>query len=273
MKHSYITLYLVLLPLLFICLTGTSQTKIELLNYNSSECVEGVYYPNLNKFQNRILEIEKTDDFHLYNIFVVANCSKTQKGEIELKKDTLNLVFRGTREYRVYKETKNDSIEIVTEEWIEEVADCDCAFNLTYKIKGLINKDYIITLNNKIIPKTKHRFKIRKDKPSFKIVNNDTINYIDIYGLKQGLHIHNRTDGKQYSRIEYVDDEKVSGLTNTHYNFNGFDKVETFMKNKKYTFRKYYKNSKLIKTCDTDGSFDEGTNCKYEMGFEKLKTN
>ncbi len=73
------------------------------------------------------------------------------------------------------KETKNDSIEIVTEEWIEEVADCDCAFNLTYKIKGLINKDYIITLNNKIIPKTKHRFKIRKDKPSFKIVNNDTI--------------------------------------------------------------------------------------------------
>ncbi len=264
MKHSRKTLTLILIISSLMSLTCTSQSKVELLNYNSSECKEGIYYPNLYKFQNRILGINKTDDFHIYNIFIVANCSRTEKGEVELKNDTLNLIFHGTRELRVFKEKKNDSIEIVTEEWIEEFADCDCAFNLSYKIKGLTNKDYTITVNGKEITKTDHRFKVRKKEPSFEIYKNDTINYLDIYGLKQGLHIHKRKDGKQYSRIEYVDDEKVSGLTNTYYDFEGFDKVETFMENRKYTIRKYYKSGKLIKICDTDGSFDEGTNCKYE---------
>ena len=264
MKHANKKLYLSLINLFLVSLTCLSQTNVELLDYNTSECKEGIYYPNLYKLQNRILEIDKTDNFHIYNIFVVANCSITEKGEIELKNDTLNLTFHGTRKHRVIRETKNDSTEIVTEEWIEELADCDCAFNLSYKIKGLINKDYIITINGKKITKTDHRFKIRKKEPSFEIVKNDTINYVDIYGLKQGLHIYNRKDGKQYSRIEYVDDEKISGITNTYYNFEGFDKVETFMENRRYTIRKYYKNGQLIKTCNTDGSLDEGTNCKYE---------
>lgn len=264
MKHSHKILFLTLICLTSISLICSAQSKVELMSYNSSECKEGIYYPNLHKLQNRILGINITDDFHLYNIFVVANCSSIEKGEIELKNDTLNLVFHGIREHRVFREKKNDSIEIVTEEWIEEIADCNSAFNLSYKIKGLINKNYIIIVNGEKITKTDHRFKIRKNEPSFKISKNDTINYVDIYGLKQGLHIHNRKDGKQYSRIEYIDNEKVRGLTNTHYNFEGFDKVETFMENRKYTFRKYYKNGKLIKTCNTDGSFNEGTNCKYE---------
>lgn len=264
MKKLNKIFYISLINLFLVNFNCTSQLKIELINYNSSECKKEIYYPNLHKLQNRIIEINKEDDFHTYNIFAVANCSRTEKGEIELKNDTLNLTFHGLREYKINKEKVNDSLDLVTEEWIEEVADCDCAFNLSYKIKGLKNKDYTITLNGKKITESEHKFRVVRKNPTFSILNNDTINFVDIYGLKQGLHIYNRKDGKQYSRIIYSDDEKVSGLTNTHYNLDGFDKVETFMENKKHTFRKYYKNGKLIKTCETDGSFEEGTNCKYE---------
>lgn len=263
MKHSHKILCLSLINLFSVSLTCVSQTKVKLLNYNSSECKEGIYYPNLHKLQNLILEINKTDDFHIIDIFVVTNCSSTEKGEIELKKDTLNLVFHGTRKHRVIREEKKDSIVIVTEEWIEELADCDCAFNLSYKIKGLINKDYIITVNGKKIIKTDHKFKIRRKKASFEIANNDTINYIDIYGLKQGLHIRNRKDGKLFSKINYLDNEKVSGLAKTYYDLNGFDKIDVFMENREFSISKYYKNGKLIKVCDNDGIFAEGTNCKY----------
>ncbi|WP_299126248.1 hypothetical protein [uncultured Winogradskyella sp.] len=256
--------YLALISSFFVNFSCNSESQPELLEYNSSECQEEIYFENLYKLQNRILEINKDNDYHLYKIFAVANCIGTQEGEIELKNDTLNLNFHGKRERRIYKEKQSDSTEIITEEWTEPRADCDCVFNLSYKISGLENKDYVIILNGKKITQSKHKFKVIRKRPAFSVIDNDTINFVDIFGLKQGLHIHNRKDGKQYSRIEYVNDEKVNGLTNTHYNFEGFDKVETFMKNRKYTIKKYYKNGKLIKTCDTDGSFDEGTNCKYE---------
>ncbi len=262
MKQFHKIFCLSLINLFLVSWSCTFQTKLELLNYNSSECKE-VYFKNLYKLQNRILGISKTDNFHIYNLFIVANCSSTEEGEIEIKNDTLNLVFHGKREHRVLKEKKNDSIEIVTEEWIEELADCNCAFNLTYKIKGLKNKDYIITANGKRIIKSEHKFKIRRKKPSFEIADNDTINYIDIYGLKQGLHIRNRKDGKLFSKINYLDDEKVSGLAKTYYDLNGFDKIDVFMENREFSISKYYKNGKLIKVCDNDGIFAEGTNCKY----------
>lgn len=249
----------------FVNLSCDLESQSELLEYSSSECKEGIFFKNLHKLNNRILKIDKTDKFHTYDIFIVANCSGAEEGKIELENDTLNLIFDGKWELdKTFKINKNESTETTSEVWIKELSDCDCAYKLSYKIKGLKNKDYIITANGKKITKTEHKYRITRNQATFEIIENDTINIIDIYGLKQGLHIHNRKDGKQYSRIGYVDDEKISGLTNTYYDFEGFDKVETYMENRKFTFRKYYKNGNLIKTCETNGSFDKGTNCKYE---------
>lgn len=259
------TYYLVLTSVLLVHLSCTSQSKIELLDYSSSECKEGIFFKNLPKLKNRILKINKTDSFHTYEIFVVANCSGTEEGKIELKNDTLNLIFDGKWELDKTSKTKeNDSTETISEVWIKELADCDCAYNLSYKIKGLKNKDYIITINGKKIIKTEHKYRIIRTQPKFEIIKNDTINFVDIYGLKQGLHITYKNDGRLLSRINYIDDEKIVGLDKVRYNWRGFDKVETYIENKKYTVRKYYRNEKLIKICDTDGTFDEGTNCSYK---------
>ncbi len=262
MKLPHKTFYFIITNFLLVSAYCFSQINPELVSYNTSQCKE-VYFKNLNKYQDRILKTIKADDFQTYNLFVIANCSSTEVGAIELKSDTLNFVFHGIREYKTYKEKKNDSTEVVIEEWTEELADCDCAFNISYKIKGLNDKEYKTTLNGKEITESEHKFKIVRENPSFKIIDKDTINYIDIYGLKQGLHIQNRKDGKLFSRINYLDDEKISGLAKTYYNLDGFDKIEIYMDNKEFTISKYYKNSEMIKICDTDGIFADGTNCKY----------
>lgn len=263
MNHFYKILYLSLINVFLIGFTGVSQTKVELLSYKSSECKE-VFDENLYKLQDRIIAINKTDDFHVFDVFVVTNCSGTEQGEIKFKNDTLKLVFHATRECRIIREKNNNSPDIIIEECIEEEADCDCAFNLSYKIKGLANKDYIITANGKKIIETEHKFKIKRKKPSFEIIDNDTINTIDIYGLKQGLHIKNKKDGRLLSKIVYKNGEKISGLVNVFYDFDGFYRIETYIQNKKYTKRKYYNKERLIKICDTRGGFEEGTNCIYE---------
>lgn len=184
MKLPNKTFYFFLINFLLVSTYCFSQINPELVSYNTSQCKE-VYFKNLNKYQDRILKTIKADDFHTYNLFVIANCSSTEVGAIELKSDTLNFVFHGIREYRTYKKKKNDSTQVVVEEWIEELADCDCAFNISYKIKGLKEKEYKTTLNGKKITESEHKFKVVRENPSFKIIDKDTINYIDIYGLNR----------------------------------------------------------------------------------------
>jgi len=263
MKLLQKTLLLSLLSTILASSSCIAQSKPELIEFNSSECKEGTATRNLRKFQNRILEADLTPESHSYKVFVVANCESNSQGNIEFKNDTLYLKYYGKREFVATKTIKTDSTEITIEEWEEVVTDCNCAYELSYKIKGIKSKDYTIVANNQVINKTNHRFRIIRKEPTFKMLNNDTINYVDIYGLQQGLHIEYRKDGKLYAKINYSDGEKLFGLAKTFYDFDGFDKVETYIENRKFTIRKYYKNEELIKVCTTEGDFDEGTNCKY----------
>ncbi len=263
MKNSRITFLLLLFFIVFTSFISNRSINPELVEFTSSECQEGIYYPNLSKLKDRILNISKEGNYHSYEIFVVANCGQASNGKIEIKNDTLNLKFEGAYTFVGYEEiVVNDSIKEVLEVYESEYTDCDCAFNLTYKIKNLKDKDYVILVNGKEVRKTKHKYKIRRSHPKFKIIGNQTVNLVDIYGLKQGLHIFERND-KFSSRVIYLDDEKISGVFIRRYENWKFDREETFMENKKYTKRKFYRNNKLIKECDTDGTFDEGTNCVF----------
>ncbi len=254
--------YLTFIGVLFMGLNLVSQTNIELLSYEPSECKD-VFFKNLHKIQNRILEVNKNEYSLDYKICVVTSCNGAEGGSVELKGDTLNLMFHGSRYYRVHTKKVNDSIDEIFEEWVEPMSECKCMYHLLFKIKGLPIKSYVVKANGKRITKSKHKFKLRRTLPAFDVVGNDTINYIDIYGLKQGVHVSYLNDGRLRSKMNYLNDEKISGLDNVNYNFNGYGKVETFMLNKKYTIRKFYNKGKWVKTCDTDGTYDEGTNCKY----------
>ncbi len=252
-----------LLILIISCFTISCHCKIdskpELIDFNSSECQEGSNSTNLYRLVNRIQDIKIENEFKTYEIFVVANCSRASNGGIEMKNDTLNLKYEGIP---IITESRETEEHIIVESVVVE-SDCDCGFVLTYKIKGLPTKDYVVVANGETISQTPHKYRIVRDKPKFDVVNNDTINLIDIYGLKQGLHIFNLQDGRLYRKINFIDNEMTTGLASVGYNFEGFDMVETYMKDKNYTKRKYYNRGVLIKECDTDGTFDEGTNCEY----------
>lgn len=235
------------------------DSKPELIDFNASECQEGSTSTNLYRLINRIQDIKIENEFHTYEIFVVANCSRASNGGIEIKNDTLNLKYEGTP---IITESRETEEHLIVESVVIE-SDCDCGFVLTYKIKGLPAKDYVIAANGKIISQTPHKYRIVRDEPKFDVVKNDTINLTDIYGLKQGLHIYNLPDGTLFRKVNFIDNEMITGLVRVNYKFDGFDKVETYMKDKNYTKRRYYNRGVLIKECDTDGTFDEGTNCKY----------
>jgi len=214
-----------------------------------------------------------------YDIFIIENCSLASKGEIEVRNDTLNLIYKGETSVIIdtisYKK-HNDGSETLSYTIEEEItiSECDCAFNLKYKIEGLNRKkEYIVLANNIRIEKTKHKYPIIKKSPTFDIIDNDTVNYVDIYGHKQGLHIW-KHNNKLYSKIKFKDNEEFSGLLSTRYNFNGFEKIEMYMDKGKYTETKYYKNGKLFKICDTQESFfEEGTNCKYLKWLKRTIAN
>lgn len=263
-----------------------SNAQVELVEFSSSECLEEQVFER--NYINRILESEINKNFHFYEIFVVTNCSSASSGSLEVQNDTINLKYSRTpveslvrRSERLVKEVNEikglDTLFIKTTiveevyEIMEEVSSCDCAFNFKYKIKGLKNRNYTITANEKLITKTKHKYKIVKTQPTFEIVENDTINFVDIYGLEQGLHI-SKTDKRIIYRFNFEYGQKISGYQN-YYNFKEyndkndyekFDRIEHHMKNGEFVLKKYYLDKKLVKVCESQGiMFEEGINCRY----------
>lgn len=254
---------LIIVMLCIASIDCAAQVKMpQLISYSSSECEE-IYYQNRRKVQNRILNHTITDSSQVYKVFVATNCERTAEGEIEFINDTLKLRHHGVWEFSEEIEKINDSITIVTEIRIEELVECDCAYELVYEISGLKTQPQIVTLNGETITNTKHKYKVRRKAPKFDVVDNDTINLIDIYGLKQKTHVVLRPDGKLLSKIYYVDEKPMSGLAKVRYNTNGFDRIEMHLENGNYTKRIYYKNGKLFKTCDTEGAFEDDTNCFF----------
>jgi len=248
----------------------------ELVKFNSSECLNEDVWEKKKILLNRIISSRIEDDLHTYKIFVVTNCEWAKEGEVALSNDTLQLKYSGETkvvsseiiEEKSYSVVNNDTVEVTVTEVIQEVsqmtvAACDCAFELIYQIMGLEKRPYVITANGELIIETPHKYRILYNDPRYDIIENDTINYLDIYGLKQGLHIVEIEEGKSYSKIVYENDIEVSGLISTHYNSGGYDRIEIHMANKKFTKKKYYLGGKLVKECDTLGDFDEGTNCVY----------
>ncbi|WP_298894785.1 hypothetical protein [uncultured Psychroserpens sp.] len=241
---------------------STKDESPQLAAYTSSECKD-VYFKNMRRIQNRILEQRFSDSLLVCKIFVVDNCERTEEGAISISGDTLDLIYHGVRIHSTETRKINDSITEVIDVYTEALVECDCAYELTYKIEGFKKQPKIITLNGKRITETKHKYKIVREQPTYKIIDNDTINFIDIYGLKQGVHVTYRKGRKLASRLIYIDGEPFSGLANVRYDSNGLIKEEMYMDNRKYSKRKHYKNGKLIKVCDTEGVFDDDTNCEY----------
>jgi len=103
-----------ILTLIIICFSGCQSSKIKLINYNQSSCLNN---ENINEPQI----ISKTIQNNTLTITIeqASSCGLQSEGTIDIiNQNTINLDYKYNP---------------------DELADCLCNYKLTYKIKG-INK-------------------------------------------------------------------------------------------------------------------------------------
>ncbi|MFD2561722.1 hypothetical protein [Aquimarina rubra] len=148
---------LILLALVLLAFRN-NDLQPKLIKYQSSECLNENVYKIKRKWSNKLISKKVVGDIQIYAISILTNCNLTSKGDIELRKDTLNLKYDGLYELdKTYSEKENDSTVLIVEEYTQVLADCDCIFNLKYSIKGLENKQYVIEANGKLLNKKNNR--------------------------------------------------------------------------------------------------------------------
>ncbi len=222
--------------------------EIRLVKFETSECHTDI---NIYKINNRIVSIEKYGDTTVIEISIKANCCISQKPAIKQYSDTLDLIF----DYSVpeYIIENGDTVLIV-----EEECECECCYSFKYFLLGLEDRSYIYRADNSIINKSKHKYKIVQV-PKFSIIEGDTLNYIDVYRMKQGLHKFYDKQNREIRSLLYVDDYPVSGLVLRIYSESGKIEREAYwIKRNKFKILLFDLNGIVIKECISDSKF---SNC------------
>jgi hypothetical protein len=137
------------------------------------------------KAQYGVISNVRKDDSHFVTVHFSEICCRNFIGEIYATKKRLELIFSK----------------------IGDECECYCNYKLTYQIKSDLELPDKILLNGKVQRHYNDAFKTYKE--SFKIVDGDTINYIDKYGLKQGAFVkfNSKNDTLDFNR--YIDDDLV----------------------------------------------------------------
>jgi len=90
---------------------------------------------------------------------------------------------------------KNDTLVLSFEE-IGDPCECICCYQFIYHIVGLNTQAFGIKLQNEEIQLSNEKYLTYPEK--FEIINDDTVNYIDKYGLKQGFWINKNDTTASY---------------------------------------------------------------------------
>lgn len=139
-------------------LTFGQSGKIKLLDFKYSDCEATLS----DRLITRIVKKEIKGDVLTVDIATVTTCCVNLTPTASTNRGILYLDF---------KETGTE-------------CECKCYYYLTYKIKGIQDKEVKIKFQNKDIELSEEKFKTYPIK--FKILNGDTINFVDKYGFRQG---------------------------------------------------------------------------------------
>lgn len=140
-----------------------------LINISSEDCDHDKYWEVLPRLKERIIEMEVNEDTLNIVIGTIAECCRKFLGEIEIRNDTINLL---------YTEHGN-------------VCECVCYYHIRYQV--LISKEkfkasiYQFMLKNEEVEITDEKYKTYPIK--YDIYYGDTINLVDKYGMNQGYWI------------------------------------------------------------------------------------
>ncbi|WP_196888906.1 hypothetical protein [Aureivirga sp. CE67] len=238
--------------LFFISFITYSQ-EVELVNFKSYNYDNRD--PNFEYLENRVISEKIENDIYTIKVGVITDCCDKENGFAFLKNNTLLLEIED--KIRSRKTLKNPSKNIEIE--IIEFEECEslCYFELEYSVNGIKNKPETIKFQNRTLIRQKEKYKLQKIR--YSISNNDTINYFDKFGFRQGLHLTRNSMKQIVSKIEYKDNIKQSGYFK-YFENNKKITVIVYIENGKYSKKvKYNKKNQIIEKCEirNEDIFDE----------------
>lgn len=172
------SLRLIFLPLIFVSVLTFAQGKVQLLGFSASDCDDGV--KNANMLRTRIIEKKISGDVLHVKIGT---------------KETCCLGFKGVVKYYSNSNGGADTLYLGLKSF-GEPCECDCYYELVYKIKVVRSPNLEIKFKGNPIETTHEKYKTYPVR--YKLLGNDTINLVDKYGLRQGIWIFDSTKITRY---------------------------------------------------------------------------
>jgi hypothetical protein len=226
-------------------LRGQNVEGVELIEFTQSTC-------DMNsdpyRIKPRIITMQKYVDTLAIEISFATTCCLEYLPNIKYLSDTLYLTYG----------IKDEG----------EACSCICCYSFNYKINGIKSSKLTVKLYKEVIELSDEKY--RTYRPTFTIIEGDTLNRKDKYGLKQGIwtdsttsfsklkegkdkvdkHGHPNRDWKienEYSEgfIRYKD-EKIEKRGHIYINLVIKDEYDP----KKKVRREFYENGMIKKECD-----------------------
>jgi hypothetical protein len=120
-----------------------------LTNFIGSECDSLIF--SADSIESKILKFYQSENGLIQITLEVGdNCGAVKNGMLEVKGDTLNLLYDGINRFKTII-NPYDTLSIEIEHVFEAIASCDCLFELYYEIQGIPGDEYIYTLNGELL--------------------------------------------------------------------------------------------------------------------------
>ncbi len=153
--------------LLIVFLLGTQltfgqTTKVKLFSFKNSTC-DGV--SESFRLRTRIIHKELSNGLLTVHIGATATCCVDFVPKATYKNGILNLDVEETG----------------------TPCECDCCYEFTYQINGIEDGQIKITFRGKEIEQSDEKYKTYP--VQFRVLNGDTLNYVDKYGFRQGIWV------------------------------------------------------------------------------------
>jgi hypothetical protein len=166
-------------------LTHGQIGRIKLLDFKYSECEATLS----DRLITRIIKKEIKRDVLMVDIATVSTCC--------VKFEPIASINQGIL-YLDFKETGAE-------------CECKCYYYLNYKLKGIKDKEVKIKFRNKDIELSDEKFETYPIQ--FKMLNGDTINFVDKYGFRQGKWVYSNDSLASTGYFEAQDDIPVKYVT------------------------------------------------------------
>lgn len=222
--------------------------KIKLYNFQNSTCD---HETDPGRLRTRIIKKDLKMGILKIQIAATAYCCVNFLPKATMQNEILDLDFQETG----------------------DPCECFCCYEFIYEIEGIKNDKISITFKGKEIELTDEKYKTYPIK--YRIINGDTVNYIDKYGLRQGVWVWPQDSLRKTRYLEYADDTPVK-LVKVYPN----GQIESEVIREKIVvetddgiYFDYFQNNKLIEYYESGKKKRECYNSKkhFDNDYEKGK--